>query len=87
VAAAEPAKPAGPPPPPAPTPVFRAWVENLQVRGVRGGAAPRIFIGNSSYQLGDLVNPQLGISFDAYDATTRVLTFKDKTGARVERRH
>jgi len=87
VAPVEPPKPVVPPPPPPPSASFRAWVENLQVRGVRGGATPRIFIGSSSYQKGDLVNPSLGITFDGYNDATRVLSFKDKTGARVERRH
>jgi hypothetical protein len=85
--AAEPPKPVVPPPPPPPSAAFHAWVENLQIRGVRGGAVPRIFIGSSSYQRGDLVNPQLGITFESYNDTTRVLTFRDKTGAKVERRH
>jgi hypothetical protein len=37
--------------------------------------------------IGDLVNPSLGIVFDGYDAETRTLVFKDKTGAKVERRN
>ena len=84
---AEEVKPATPPPPPAPSVAFRGWVENLKISGVRGGANPRVFVGKSSYLKGDLVNPQLGITFEDYNDQTRVLSFKDKTGARVERRN
>jgi len=73
--------------PPPPSNQFRAAVENLKISGVRGGANPRVFIGGTSYQVGDLVNPQLGIILEGYNAETRMLTFRDKTGAKVERRH
>ena len=48
-------------------------MENLKIRGVRGGANPRVFIGASSYQQGDLVNPQMGITFEGYTDATRLL--------------
>ena len=54
---------------------------------MRGGANPRVFIGSSSYQVGDLVNPQMAITFEGYTDATRMLVFKDKTGATVERRN
>lgn len=47
----------------------------------------RVFIGGTSFQKGDLVNPQLGITFEGYNPETRLLTFKDKTGAKVDRRN
>jgi hypothetical protein len=72
---------------PQPSIAFRGWVENLKISGVRGGANPRIFVGGSSYQPGDLVNPQLGITFVGYNDATRMLTFTDKSGAKVERRN
>jgi hypothetical protein len=75
------------PPPPPPSNQFKAWVDNLKISGVRGGANPRVFIGGTSYQTGDLVNPQLGISFVGYSTDNRLLTFKDKTGASVTRRN
>jgi len=80
-------QPAVPPPPPAASVAFRGWVENLKISGLRGGANPRIFIGGSSYQRGDLVNPQLGIIFKDYNDATRTLTFEDGTRATVERRN
>jgi hypothetical protein len=84
---AEVVKPAAPPAPPAPSVAFRGWAENLKISGVRGGANPRVFVGKSSYLKGDLVNPQLGITFEDYNDQTRVITFRDKTGAKVERRN
>jgi hypothetical protein len=84
-----PAKPVEPPPPPPPpaSAEFKAWVENARISGVRAGSTTRVFIDRTSYAVGDLVNPQLGISFDGYNAETRMLTFKDATGAKVERRN
>jgi hypothetical protein len=84
---AGPAAPALPPPPPAPSVAFRSWVENLHVSGVRAGASPRVFIGGTAYAAGDLVNPQLGIIFEGYDSEKRLLIFRDKSGATVERRN
>jgi len=84
---AKPIAPPKPPPPPPPSVAFRGWVENLKISGVRGGANPRVFVGKSSYQKGDLVNPQLGIIFEEYNDQTRMIVFKDKTGAKVERRN
>jgi hypothetical protein len=87
------ATPALPTPAPAPTPVavasvqFRAWVDNLRIGAVLGGATPKVFIGGTAYLVGELVNPQLGIVFDGYDAQTRILTFKDRTGASLEKRN
>ncbi len=51
------------------------------------GILVSFLIGGTSYQTGDLVNPQLGISFEGYNAETRLLIFKDKTGASVTRRN
>lgn len=74
-------------PRPPPSAAFKAWVDSLRVGGVRPGANPRVFIGGNSYQAGEVVNLQLGIIFDSYNADTRKLTFRDKTGARIDRRN
>ncbi len=74
-------------PPPPPSVAFKAWVQNLRISGVRGGANPRVFIERTAYAPGDLVNPQLGILFETYNAETRMIVFKDKSGALVERRN
>jgi hypothetical protein len=44
-------------------------------------------VGGTTYQPGDLVNPQLGVIFEDYIDETRTIVFKDKTGARLERRN
>lgn len=76
-----------PPPPPPPSVAFRAWVDNLRISGVRTGSETKVFIGGTSYEAGEIVNPQLGIIFESYNVETRRLTFRDKTGAAVERRN
>lgn len=68
-------------------PAFRAWVQNVRISGVRAGTSPRVFIERTAYAQGDLVNPQLGVVFDGYNPETRLLRFKDASGAIVERRH
>lgn len=78
---------APPPPPPVASLAFKGWVANLKIKSVRGGETPRVFIGGTTYEIGDLVNPQLGITFEGYDIETRRLTFKDKSGAKVELRN
>ena len=87
VEVAAPVVPPPPPPPPPASHAFKAWVENLKVSGVRAGAVPKVFIGGTAYAPGDLVNPQLGISFAGYDSATRMIIFKDASGAKVERRN
>ena len=73
--------------PPPPSAAFKAWVDALRVGGVRAGVNTRVFIGGTAYAPGEMVNPQLGITFESYDAQTRHLIFKDKTGATVKRRN
>ena len=78
-----PVVPSGPPPP---SPTFRAWVVDLRIN-VRTGVKPRIQIERTTYDVGDTVNQTLGITFVGYNAETRVILFKDKSGAIVERRN
>lgn len=73
--------------PPPPSAAFKAWVDGIRVGGVRAGANTRVFIGGTAYAPGEIVNSQLGIMFEAYDAQTRHLIFKDKSGATVKRRN
>ena len=75
------------PPPPQANPEFEAWVKRLKIGGIRAGANPRVFIGGTAYATGELVNPSLGIMFETYDPETRVLTFRDTSGAKVERKN
>jgi hypothetical protein len=69
------------------SPEFEAWVKRLKIGGVRAGANPRVFIGGIAYTPGELVNPSLKIVFEGYDSETRMLTFRDAAGAKVERKN
>ncbi|HTL66746.1 MAG TPA: hypothetical protein VL200_03715 [Lacunisphaera sp.] len=80
-------KPAPPPPPPPASAEFKRWADDLRIMGVRSGRETRIFVGGTAYAPGDLINPQLGVTFVGYNAETRMLTFKDTTGAIVEKRN
>lgn len=73
-------------PAPEPSPAFKAWVTNLKIGAVRAGAVPRLLIGGRMFSRGDVVGPELGIVFEAYDTDRRMLRFKDATGATFERR-
>ncbi|HEY4299580.1 MAG TPA: hypothetical protein VGM73_01820 [Candidatus Didemnitutus sp.] len=86
-AIAEHQAPAAPPPPPQASAAFKSWVDNLKILGIRGGANPRVFIEHTAYSPGDIVNPDLGISFVSFNPRTRMLLFKDKSGATVELRN
>lgn len=79
-------QPPAPKPAPAPSVAFRAWVQNLRISSVRPGPPARALIGATTFVTGDTVEPQMGIVFEAYNAETRVITFKDRSGATVERR-
>ncbi|HVZ64099.1 MAG TPA: hypothetical protein VG936_05875 [Lacunisphaera sp.] len=83
----KPAAPPTPPPPPPASAEFKRWAEDLRIMGVRSGTETRIFVGGTAYAPGDLINPQLGVTFVGYNADTRMLTFKDATGAIVEKRN
>jgi hypothetical protein len=71
---------------PEPSPAFAAWVRGLKITGLRTGAVPRILVDRATFAAGDVINSDLGIKFDGYDASRRMLRFKDATGAIVERR-
>lgn len=71
---------------PAPSAAFKSWVADLKNVSVRVGPPARVFIGGITYPQGEVVNPQLGIVFEGYDDTRKMIIFRDKTGAKVERR-
>ncbi len=72
--------------PPVPSAIFKAWGESLKINGVSATDYPRILIDGIAYAAGELVNGPLGISFVGYEPATRLLIFKDKTGATVKHR-
>ncbi len=65
---------------------FEAWVASVKISGVRGGSSPRILIGGRSYNVNDVVNEELGIVFDRYDAATHLIRFRDGEGRTLERK-
>jgi len=70
--------------PPA-TRAFLYWVVNLNVSGVFPSNPPRLMLnGRLTYERQE-VNITLGITFDHLDATTKLLHFKDQSGAVVTR--
>jgi len=71
---------------PAPSQAFKAWVADLKNVSVRSGASARVFIGGITYPQGEVVNPQLGIVFEGYDDKRKMIIFRDRSGAKVERR-
>jgi hypothetical protein len=64
---------------------FLQWVAQLSIVAIRSGSSPRILIDGTSFAPGALVNAELGVWFDGYDASRRILRFKDRSGAVVER--
>lgn len=73
-------------PPPAPDPAAIAWVQSLKIAGLRKGASPRILVERATYSVGDTLNAELGVTFAGYDASRRMLEFKDRNGTLIERR-
>lgn len=69
---------------PKPSPAFIKWARKVRIGGVRPGATPRVFIERTTYQKGDTVDKQLGISFENYESSTRMLSFKERSGAVME---
>jgi hypothetical protein len=67
------------------SPAFQTWVHDLKINGVRAGATPRIVVARKLYTVGEIMNVELGITFEGYDAARHILRFKDKTGFILER--
>jgi hypothetical protein len=67
-----------------PSAAFKKWATKLKIGGMRPGANPRVFIERTTYEVGDLVEPQMGIRFEGYNPETRLLRFRDRSGAVVE---
>jgi hypothetical protein len=81
------------PPPPAPVVVpkasnaFKAFVSEAKISGVFQGTPPRALINGRTVRAGELVNKELGVSFESIDVSTKTITFVDEAGARVSRRY
>ena len=93
------AGPNGPPaavgnPPPAATPpvapastiAFRAWVDSVKIGGVNG-TGTLAFINGQTHRPGDMLDSAQGIVFDSADPAKKVLVFRDRTGAVVQKKY
>jgi hypothetical protein len=66
---------------------FRAFVANGKITGVIGGVPPKVLFNGRMMRAGDIVDPQLGITFDSIDPERKLIIFKDKSGATVTRKY
>lgn len=71
---------------PRPSANFVRWIKNAKIGGVRLTDRPRVLIGPNGYTFGDVVELNLGITLEGYNAETRSLRFKETSGAVIERR-
>jgi len=66
---------------------FRAFVANADIGGVFQGTPSRALINGRIIREGQVVDDTLGISFERIDAASKVIYFKDSTGAEVSRNY
>jgi hypothetical protein len=80
------ATPPAPPPPRVnrPDPTILAWVQKIELTGIRGGSVPKAFMNGRLYEVGEVVNFQLGLKLTAIKG--KVLHFEDAEGNTYEYR-
>ncbi|MFI5356812.1 MAG: hypothetical protein ACHQ4G_05710 [Opitutales bacterium] len=66
---------------------FRDFVAVAQINGVFQGNPARALINGRTFQEGDMVSPSLGIVFDHVEPGAKLIVFRDRTGATVERKY
>lgn len=71
---------------PRPSVGFVRWIKAAKIGGVRLTERPRVLIGTTGYTFGDVVDLNLGVVLEGYNAETRALRFKEPSGAVIERR-
>ncbi|MBI2513584.1 MAG: hypothetical protein HYV96_16585 [Opitutae bacterium] len=72
---------------PKPTLRFARWVRAVKIGGARLSDNPRVLVGATAFTFGDIVETNLGIVLDGYNAARRALRFRETaTGAVIERR-
>lgn len=72
---------------PKPTLRFARWVRAVKIGGARLNDNPRVLVGAAAFTFGDVVETNLGIVLDGYNAERRALRFRETaTGAVIERR-
>jgi hypothetical protein len=76
-----------PPGSPKPSLGFARWVRNVKIGGARLSDRPRVLVGAGAFTFGDVVEFNLGIVLEGYNAERRALRFSETaTGAVIERR-
>ncbi|MDE3084978.1 MAG: hypothetical protein KGJ37_07175 [Verrucomicrobiota bacterium] len=94
------AKTQPPTPPPAPqtvhielspveqaSPAFRAFIVNTHVNGVFQGNPPRALINGRTVTVGEIVDPQLGITFAGIDVQQKRIFLKDPNGTTLAKEY
>lgn len=72
---------------PKPSLRFARWVRAVKIGGTRLHDHPRVLVGAAAFTFGDVVDANLGIVLDGYNAERRALRFRETaTGAVIERR-
>lgn len=68
------------------SPAFRSWVANARISGLFQGNPPRALINGRLVSGGQVVDDLLQITFDHIDSHTKMIVFRDPTGATVARK-
>ncbi len=72
---------------PKPSLAFARWLRSVKIGGARLSDRPRVLVGAGAFTFGDVVELNLGIVLEGYNAERRALQFKEtSTGAVIERR-
>jgi hypothetical protein len=69
------------------SPAFKAFISSLRVSGVFQGANPRVLIGSRTFEVGEVVNEDLGIIFVGVDPDRKLALFKDGTGVTLVKKY
>jgi hypothetical protein len=69
------------------SPAFKAFISDLHVSGVFQGENPRVLIGDQTYEVGDVVNQDLGVVFIGIDPARELALFKDSTGVTLVKKY
>mgnify|MGYP007046953660 CR=1 FL=1 len=66
-----------------PTRKFLAWVGKATIGGVMEGESPKAHVNGMNVDKGEIIEDELGISFEGVDPTGSLVIFKDRHGARI----
>ncbi len=69
------------------SPEFKAFISDLRVSGVFQGEHPRVLINGRTFEVGEMVNDDLGVVFTGIDAERELVLFKDRTGVTLVKKY